>query len=256
MQGSEAYDDKFYTAHVERDEEGLEKLLKIVLNFFPNTASAIDVGCSVGNFLRILQRLRGGGGLDIQGIDGPWVPREKLLIPPAAFMEWDFSKNFPVIEKKYDLAMSLEVAEHLPPEKADDFVRFICSLSSVILFSAAIPGQGGTNHYNEQWPEYWAEKFRAAGYVTLDALRPHILAEERMPDHYRQNVFIAVHHSQYSAEKFSGIAHHILGMIHPDRFRYIQDKLLYTKWKKTWAGRLNSPVRAFKRFKKRLRNLS
>ena len=56
------------------------------------------------------------------------------------------------IDRRFDLALSLEVAEHLPPECGSEFVQTLTDLSSVILFSAAIPFQGGTDHLNEQWP--------------------------------------------------------------------------------------------------------
>ena len=69
----------------------------------------------------------------------------------------------------------LEVAEHIPPECADIFVESLTwGLAPVIMFSAAVPGQGGTLHLNEQWPAYWASKFAQHGYVLIDCLRPQL----------------------------------------------------------------------------------
>lgn len=65
----------------------------------------------------------------------------------------------------HDLVSCVEVAEHIPAERADELVDAVCSRSRRwIYFSAAQPGQGGIGHVNEQPPEYWAEKFRARGW--------------------------------------------------------------------------------------------
>ena len=43
-------------------------------------------------------------------------------------------------------------------------VATITKHGDAVLFSAAIPGQGGQDHLNEQWPEYWQKKFEVNGY--------------------------------------------------------------------------------------------
>ena len=88
--------------------------------------------------------------------------------------------------------MTLEVGEHLSPARADSFVEDLTRLSDVILFSAAIPAQGGTNHVNEQWQSYWAEKFSRRGYVTVDCIRPKIWANSAADICYRQNILLYV----------------------------------------------------------------
>jgi len=57
---------------------------------------------------------------------------------------------------KIGVSGSLEVAEHLEPSSAGTIVQSLVSLSDVFLFSAAFPGQGRTNHINEQPHSYWA----------------------------------------------------------------------------------------------------
>ncbi len=103
------------------------------------------------------------------------------------------SKRGGVVEKfakKYDLVESLEVAEHLSPSRADSFVEELTKLGDVILFSAAITGQGGVNHINEQMPSYWAKKFLRLGYVGIDCIRPQIWNNKQVEVWYRQNIFI------------------------------------------------------------------
>jgi hypothetical protein len=92
------------------------------------------------------------------------------------------------LERQFDLVVSLEVAEHLPPECAATFVESLTRLGPAVLFSAAIPGQGGVNHINEQWQDYWAGLFRNAGYEPIDWLRKRIWRNERIEWYYAQNI--------------------------------------------------------------------
>jgi hypothetical protein len=70
------------------------------------------------------------------GYDGPHVT--PLCIPKDRFAAVDLRQPLPA-DRKFDLAISGEVAEHLPAT----LVGTLTSVSDVVLFSAAIPGQGG-----------------------------------------------------------------------------------------------------------------
>src|SRR5205814_2318448 len=91
-----------------------------------------------------------------------------------------------------DLVMSLEVAEHIKPEFASGFIRSLCNLGDVILFSAAIPNQGGVLHYNEQYPKYWIEKFKESGFLPYDCIRKEIWETETIDVNYRQNLLFFI----------------------------------------------------------------
>lgn len=117
--------------------------------------SVIDVGCGVGEWH--------AGHPDYTGIDYR-VRREDLLIPPERFIECDLNREFPDLHRAFELCICLEVAEHLKPSRAEDLVQFLCSLSDRVLFSAAIPHQGGTGHVNEQWQSWWAALFAGEGF--------------------------------------------------------------------------------------------
>jgi hypothetical protein len=121
--------------------------------------------------------------------------------------------------------MSLEVAEHISAASADIFVRNLTELSDLIVFSAAIPGQGGTFHVNEQWPEYWAEKFKRAGYVVVDCMRKEIWHNEQINFWYRQNILVFV--SEKILAKFDVLKPYLittdpafLTRIHPELLEY------------------------------------
>lgn len=216
LEANNPYDDAFYAFHDDMAAAPIKEALSIVLGLLPGTKSCIDVGCGIGTWLGVLSQL---GIRDVLGVDGPWVPIEHLRIPTTSFLKWDFSRGWPEIKRRYDMAISLEVGEHFQTGLADGFVAFLCSLSDVVVFSAAIPLQGGTNHVNEQWPEYWAEKFRANGYVAVDAFRPGLSGIEGLAAYYKQNMFLATERHLYTAGKLcvcGGFATHILGMVHPE----------------------------------------
>ena len=112
-----------------------------------------------------------------------------LEISPEVFRSFDMTKPFSM-DRQFDLVVSLEVAEHLPHESAKQFVDSLVSLGPVILFSAAIPFQGGTNHINEQWPHYWLKLFQEQGYVGIDCLRQKIWENDKVNFWYSQNMII------------------------------------------------------------------
>ncbi len=120
-----------------------------------------------------------------------------------------------------DLVISLEVAEHLTPEAGQRLVDRLCGLSDLILFSAAIPGQGGTNHINERWQSEWAELFAQYEYRAFDIVRPKIWDDERIASYYRQNMIVYARRGTKADKilksKFSGVVNSSqLNMVHPE----------------------------------------
>lgn len=151
-------------------------------------ASVVDVGCGLGMWASIFSEL---GVETVHGMDGCSVPTSELLIPENDFVAVDLSKRVETT-RKYDLVVSLEVAEHLPAATAATFVQTLTSLGPVVMFSAAIPHQRGANHVNEQWPEYWARLFAKRGYRAVDCLRPRIWNDENVEPYYCQNTIVYV----------------------------------------------------------------
>jgi SAM-dependent methyltransferase len=177
------YNPKFYR-ELASAQESAREILPLVLDIV-KPGSVIDIGCGTGNWLAIAHEL---GVRDILGVDGSWV-KAQLAIPSAKFIEHDLSTPLK-LERRYDLALSLEVAEHLPAPAARIFVQSLCDAADVVLFSAAIPGQGGRRHLNEQWPAYWTELFADLRYHCYDFLRPKIWNNARVTWHYAQNSLI------------------------------------------------------------------
>lgn len=183
--GEQAYDENFYRAQKDDSFRSASVILPLVAELV-HPRTVIDVGCGVGTWLAVWQK---NFGAEIYGLDGDYVDRSQLFIDKKDFHSFNLEERI-TLNRRFDLAMTLEVAEHLTPARADSFVEDLTKLSDVILFSAAIPAQGGTNHVNEQWQSYWAKKFLRFGYVAIDCIRPKIWTTNDVSFWYRQNIFI------------------------------------------------------------------
>jgi 2-polyprenyl-3-methyl-5-hydroxy-6-metoxy-1,4-benzoquinol methylase len=208
------YDKAFYDAQKPGSESSARVILSLLFRYYM-PQSIIDIGCGAGTWLKVAKEL---GAKSILGLDGEYATQQ-LVIPIENFVPHDLSTK---IDRRgeFDLAMSLEVAEHLDKSRADGFVEDLCRLSNVILFSAAIPHQGGTDHRNENWPEYWAEKFQRCGFVPLDFIREQVWNNRAVEWWYRQNVLIFARESSI-ADKFPGqnaADPDCLVRIHPELF--------------------------------------
>jgi SAM-dependent methyltransferase len=181
----EHYTKSFYEEIRNGSTRSAEVMLPLVLHLLP-VKSVVDVGCGDGSWLGIFRKL---GVEEILGIDGEYVDRNILQIPQDRFQAADLTKPFG-LKRVFDLAISLEVAEHLPPESAAAFVASLCSLAPAVLFSAAIPLQGGNHHINEQWPDKWAALFREHGYVAVDFIRKRVWQNEAVEWWYAQNTLL------------------------------------------------------------------
>jgi SAM-dependent methyltransferase len=179
------YSEDFYKLIGEYSQQSAKEIVPLVLKLIP-CDRVIDVGCGDGTWLKVFKE---HGVEEIVGVDGDYVSEDTLVIPKEQFISFDLQKPLK-INKQFDLVVSLEVAEHLPAECAQTFIDSLTSLGPVILFSAAIPYQGGENHINEQWPDYWEKYFFEKDYVVIDCLRKKIWNNENVAYWYSQNIFI------------------------------------------------------------------
>lgn len=184
---SEIYGEEFFSRN--SSSQSAKEVLPMVLDLI-KPQSICDVGCGTGTWLKAAQEITGINGSEIVGFDFE-VPNKYLLIEVAQYHNVDLSQPMRY-ERMFDLCISLEVAEHLPESSADIFVETLTSLAPVILFSAAIPGQFGDNHVNEQWPSYWEERFKKLGFYGFDVLRQKFWNNDNVTWWYRQNMVLFV----------------------------------------------------------------
>ncbi len=181
------YDEKFYAEQLGDSLESARRVVPHVLKYV-RPQSVVDVGCGVGTWLSVFAE---HGVEELCGVDGSYVSLDMLHIAPAQFQPHDLTQPLR-LARQFDLAVSLEVAEHLPPACAATFVEGLTRLAPVVLFSAAIPGQGGVHHVNEQWPDYWEALFAQHHFVRVDCLRRDLWELQGIKPHYAQNAFFYV----------------------------------------------------------------
>jgi len=210
------YDSQYYSRRSRPALSSAEALVPFLLERF-SPHSVVDIGSAEGAWLSVFKKR---GVETIRGFDGPWGKKEDLLIPAERFTVLDLETFQAPESERFDLAMSLEVAEHLHEKAAANFVRQLTRLSDRILFSAAIPGQGGLHHLNERPPDYWAEKFKDCGFTQLDILRPHFWDDDRIAWWYRQNFFLYENRICKASAEVSSPEHSFGGahLVHPDAF--------------------------------------
>lgn len=189
-----SYDKDFYDFIRPGSLRSARIIIPMVYNLLGTLNSIADVGCGEGVWLSVWKDI--GKPTDpydeeicVHGFDGGYVGDENLLIDPSEFTAVDLEKEL-VWPQRFSLVESLEVAEHLSEARADTFIDNLTAISDIVLFSAAIPGQGGRDHINEQWPDYWDTKFQARGYRGTNYIRESIWDNPEIENWYRQNIIL------------------------------------------------------------------
>jgi SAM-dependent methyltransferase len=185
--GDPLYDAMFFEIVTATAAESARRIVPVLVEWL-EPASVVDVGCGEGAWLAEFA----AAGCRCAGIDGPQVDRARLLVPLDAFLEHDLEQPLSLEGDRFDLAVSLEVAEHLSPARADGFVDELTRLSDRVLFSAGVPGQGGYGHVNEQPHEYWIRRFEDRGYAVTTLLQRRFAGVEAVASWYRANLLLFV----------------------------------------------------------------
>jgi SAM-dependent methyltransferase len=215
--GHAPYDSAFFDWLDETGKRSARVIAPLVLEWVP-AASVVDVGCGRGAWLCVFREL---GVSRVLGVDGDYVDRGRLAIAPSEFVAHDLTTPLE-LDERFDLVVSLEVAEHLPAASASQFVDTLTSLGDVVLFSAAIPSQGGTNHVNERWPEYWASLFAERGFAVIDGIRPLVWDDPDVEVWYAQNTLLFASHPAIRANpklrRLAAAPARPLSIVHPRLF--------------------------------------
>jgi SAM-dependent methyltransferase len=216
------YKDNFHNVHLQHSLDSANEIVPLFLSYF-KPKEVLDVGCGLGTWLSVFK----AHSCNVLGIDGDYVSTDDLLIEPSYFKTHDLNKTLD-LKQKFDLVISLEVAEHLQKQNANTFIDSICAHSDIVLFSAAIPGQEGTLHYNEQYNEYWVNLFAKKGYKCIDFLRHNVWNNKKISWWYRQNILIFINEKEIENSKYAKICDEGStfrnSYVHPELFNYKQEK--------------------------------
>jgi SAM-dependent methyltransferase len=216
------YGDNFYRFLASFAVRSAEQIVPLLSALLPIN-SVVDFGCGQGAWLSVWRK----AGARVMGIDGPSSTKH-LMIDANEFRTADLSQPID-LGRRFDMVQSLEVAEHLPSSRASEFIGTLTSHGPLVMFSAAVPGQGGEHHINEQPLEYWREKFREHRYVAIDYVRPKVIANLQVQHWYRYNIIL------YAKEPYlSTLPDPLLA------FRVPEDQTLRNYW--PWPDRVRHAV--------------
>lgn len=239
------YKDNFHAIHFQNSIDSANEVVPLFLSYFkPKTV--LDIGCGLGTWLKIFEENQ----CEVFGIDGDYVAVKDLVIESNKFKPYNLNLEYN-LQTKFDLVISLEVAEHILPENAKIFIESMCLHGDVILFSAAIPGQEGTLHYNEQYNDYWIDLFSQNGYQCVDFLRHKIWNNIKISWWYRQNILIFIKETEINNPSYDSIvkekSQYQNSYVHPELFKYKCAKV------DGLEKLLNSPTKLVKYYLKRVK---
>ena len=181
------YTEEFFLSRQNLALHSAKVVVPLIIDLF-HPKSVIDIGCGNGIWLSVFFEK---GVSDILGVDGSYVKEELLMISPHSYKSHDLNKPLR-LDRKFDVALCLEVAEHLSTESSELLINTLTNLSDCVVFSAAIPRQPGNNHINCQWPEYWISLFDQNGFSLLNSLRYKIWNATEVAFWYKQNLLAFV----------------------------------------------------------------
>jgi len=205
---------------------GSRRSAKVVVPFLMELLaprSVVDVGCGTGSWLKVFQE---HGVEDVLGLDSVAVEPSLLEIEPDRFLTADLRDGIQ-LDRRFDLALCQEVAQYVPAESGERLVADLAGLAPAVLFSSAIPGQGGEG-INPQWPSYWAGLFERSAYACIDCVRPRIWEARGVAVWYAQNTLLFADRSVIGkrpalADELERARGRPLSIVHPSLHEYREE---------------------------------
>jgi len=192
------YDRAFYEEQFDGSLASARVLVGLMTTWF-QPDSVLDIGCGRGAWLKAWHEQ---GVRKLVGVDGPWNDGADMVEPAIEFRATNLEQPL-TGTVSFDLAMSIEVVEHLSPEAGVSVVDSLTGTASVVMFSAAFSGQGGVHHVHERYHSHWGMLFRERGFSCFDAFRPRVWTDQRVAPWHRANVFLFVRDGHALANQLS-----------------------------------------------------
>ena len=183
------YDSGFFDYISEGSRSSADAVVAVLAPLLRPSASVLDVGCGLG--IWAARFAKEASVSEVMGIDGEYIDRDMLAIPPESYLSHDLTKPLD-LGRRFSLAISLEVGEHLPSEASAVLVKTLVTHADIVAFSAAVPGQGGEHHINERPLADWRAEFSQHGYATFDYVRPLLAGRSDVEPWYRYNTLLFV----------------------------------------------------------------
>lgn len=208
------YDDAFYQKHCAGSYRSAHLILSYIKTHY-SIHSIIDYGCGIGTWCIAAKEL---GVDEVCGIDSNLLNHDDLIGQHIEFRQLDIAQPID-LHRDFDMAMSMEVGEHLQTSVSDIYIKNLVRHTELVLFSAAVPGQEGLHHINEKPLSYWVEKFRTYDFLLLDVLRGIFWSNQDVEPWYRNNVVLFAHKSlaNQMCQQFPSPPP-ITDIIHPELF--------------------------------------
>ena len=180
------YDSAYYAEIASTARPSADVIAPILFERF-HPGSVLDVGCGSGYFL---DAFRGLGVRETVGVDAPFGEGDTVRSRGHEFVPLDLQSDRLDLDRRFDLVLCLEVAEHLSPDQGPPLVEDLVRHGEVVTFSAAIPHQSGRGHINERPQSYWASQFAEHGYHPHDVVRLRVWNDPRVDWWYAQNLLV------------------------------------------------------------------
>ena len=166
------YDKRFFENTLKLEGPSARAFVRIIIKHF-KPRSVIDVGSGIGIYLKEFEKQ----DIEILGFDGAPDAVKHSLVGDKIHLH-DLSKPLE-LNRRFDLCLCVEVAEHLPKTSANTLINSLVRLSDTHIFTAATPGQGDLSigHINEQPHAHWKAKFREHSFAYISKLTEELREE-------------------------------------------------------------------------------
>jgi SAM-dependent methyltransferase len=179
------YDERFYAKGDPMKLDSYPRFAEALIRL-RSPRTVVDVGSGSGLMLAEFAKR----GVDVQGIEGSRAAIERSQLGER-IVRANLERGVPDLGN-FDLALCIEVAEHLTARSAPRLVEGLTRLSDVVVFTASQPGEGGLVHMNPQPESYWRELFAKQGFA-VSPLRDDLLdaiADVPEPRYLHENLMV------------------------------------------------------------------